>query len=340
MNTLLAAHDLTIGFTQPRQPAVVVTEAMEVSLRAGELVCLLGPNGAGKSTLMRTLAGMQPPLAGRVLLDGIDITAYAPQDLARQVSIVLTERIDSGNLTVYDLVALGRHPYTDWTGRLTAADHEAVRRAIQSVDAVALADRHVARLSDGERQKVLIARALAQEPRLMLLDEPTAFLDLPHRVEIMGMLRGLAHRANRAILLSTHDLDLALRSADLIWLLPKGGALQTGAPEDLVLNGALAAAFSTSGIEFDALSGSFRIHRQPAGVVGLVGDGLPAVWTGRALERAGYGIDAQAGHAIAVTVAADGDFPVWTVHHAGQAHTVHRIMDLIHHVKALAELRP
>jgi len=265
-----------------------VYEDVNVGLHRGELVCLLGPNGAGKSTLIRTLAGMQRPLSGSVSLGKQNIHRLDAKSLSRQISVVLTERINVGMLSAYALVALGRHPYTAWSGKLSPADEKVVQWALTAVSAQNLAHRYLGELSDGERQKVMIARALAQEPQLMLLDEPTAYLDLPRRVEIMSILRRLARDENRAILLSTHDLDLALRTADKIWLMPLGGSLQVGTPEDLVLNGTFAEAFHSSGIIFDAHAGSFKLQRDNERHVDLVGEGLPAIWVRRALERQGF----------------------------------------------------
>ena len=285
---ILETKNLTIGYTHKNKVTRVVAESIDVGLEGGELVCLLGPNGAGKSTLMRTIAGMQRPLTGQVLLNGKDVTILDAKTIAKQLSVVLTERIDVGMLSTYALVALGRTPYTSWSGKLTEEDERIVQAAITAVSATDLAHRQVSHLSDGERQKVMIARALAQEPQLMILDEPTAYLDLPRRVEIMRILRNLARSQNRAILLSTHDLDLALRSADKIWFMPQEGMMQIGTPEDLVLNGTFEETFLREGVQFDAQSGSFKIHRQFAGDIDLIGDGLPAVWVKRALEREGF----------------------------------------------------
>ncbi len=290
----LQTRDLSIGYAKQsaRRPARVIAAQLNLTLRAGELVCLIGPNGAGKSTLMRTLAGMQSPLRGEIALMGDDLAQLPTREVARRLSIVLTERVNPGLLTAYTLVALGRHPYTDWSGRLTQEDVASVRAAIAAVGAQDLADRQVGELSDGERQKIMIARALAQEPAVLLLDEPTAFLDLPRRVEIMQLLRRLTRDQQRAILLSTHDLDLALRTADRIWLLAGDGSLQAGAPEDLVLSGAFADAFRAEGVAFDPLTGAFRSSERAQKRVSLSGDGLPALWTRRALERAGFSIAA------------------------------------------------
>lgn len=287
-NSILTTHNLTIGYKTSRKTVRCVASDISVSLQAGELVCLLGPNGAGKSTLLRSLAGMQPPIAGEVRLLGENIYKLAPQELSKRLSLVLTEKVDVGVLSAYTLVSLGRYPYTDWWGNLTHEDEAIVTWAIKSVGAVHLAQRQVNELSDGERQKIMIARALAQSPIVMLLDEPTAFLDLPRRVEIMQLLRQLARETNQAILLSTHDLDLALRLADKVWLLTANGILHVGAPEDLVLSGAFADSFRSEGVEFDMFSGEFHLHISHKGDINLIGEGIAIVWTTRALKRVGF----------------------------------------------------
>jgi iron complex transport system ATP-binding protein len=227
-NSLLDLHDLSVAYHGPRRMRNVVSSGLNLSLRSGELVCLLGPNGAGKTTLLRTIAGMQPPLQGKVLLGQRNIHSLPKLELARTLSVVLTERITVGTLTAYEVVALGRSPYTRWSGTLRDEDHAIVEESIRAVEAAHLANRYVNELSDGERQKVMLARALAQQPRVMILDEITAFLDLPRRIEIMRILLDLAHQRDRAILVSTHDLELALATADRVWLLPKGAPLVAG----------------------------------------------------------------------------------------------------------------
>jgi len=287
-NSILKTHNLTIGYKTSQKTIRNVASNISTSLQTGELVCLLGPNGAGKSTLLRTLAGMQPPIAGEVKLLENDIYKLPPQELAKLLSLVLTEKIDVGMLSAYALVSMGRYPYTDWWGKLTPEDEDIINWAIKSVGAVNLAPRNVSELSDGERQKIMIARALAQSPMVMLLDEPTAFLDLPRRVEIMQLLRQLARDTNQAILLSTHDLDLALRLADKIWLLGTNGILHVGAPEDLILSGAFADTFKSEGVEFDIFSGEFHLHTPYKGEINLIGEGIAAIWTIRALKRVGF----------------------------------------------------
>ncbi|PJF44632.1 MAG: ABC transporter ATP-binding protein [Phototrophicales bacterium] len=287
MRTILTTQNLSIGYKRPRK---IVAEALNLELKSGELVCLLGPNGVGKSTLLRTIAAMQRPLAGYIFLGQHNIHDLSPRQRAQLISIVLTERVDNGLLTGYELVALGRYPYTDFSGRLSVQDKTIITWAIQAVGGTALAARPLNMLSDGERQKMMIARALAQDPSLMLLDEPTAFLDLPRRVELMRLLRHLAEDTQRAILVSTHDLELALQSAHRLWLMNTQGIIQEGAPEDLVLNGALQNTFAQNGLIFDAESGTFKLHQQDRGCVTLLGEGLPYLWTQRALAREGFQI--------------------------------------------------
>jgi iron complex transport system ATP-binding protein len=263
------------------------------------------------------MAGMQRPLSGVVRLGDDKLHALPPPALARRLAVVLTERVSAGLMSAYELVALGRHPFTDWTGRLSAADHAVVERAIRAVGAEALAPRLVAELSDGERQKVMIARALAQEPEVLILDEITAFLDLPRRVEIMRILKQLAHEEGRTILLSTHDLDLALHTADTLWVV-HGTTVVAGIPEELVLAGTFEAAFVSDGVSFDRERGAFRVVHHGRGSVIVAGEGTLATWTRRALERRGFEVVTvdPSGAAVHVDVRSSGDDPRWTVRSA------------------------
>ncbi|MCS6889182.1 ABC transporter ATP-binding protein [Chloroflexus sp.] len=310
-NVVLSAENLSIGYPARRRQCRVIAKDLQLHLRRGEVVCLLGPNGAGKSTLLRTLTGMQPPLAGRIWLDGQDLSAFNARELARRMSVVLTERVEVGPLTAYALVALGRHPYTDWTGRLRPHDEAIVRWALEAVHAAHLARRMVYELSDGERQRIMVARALAQEPLVMVLDEPTAFLDLPRRVEIMQLLRRLAREARQAIILSTHDLELALNMADVLWLLTADGTFYCGAPEDLVLKGVLETIFADTGMVFDRMRGQFRMHQTMRRRANLTGDGLAKIWTARALERAGWQVVELPPAEAHVTIIGDNHQPSW-----------------------------
>lgn len=286
----LHARALSIGYRRGRRAPLTLAAGVELTLAPGQLVCLVGPNGAGKSTLLRTLAGLQTPLAGRVTLAGADLHKMDARERARRLATVWTGPLDVGLMAARDLVALGRHPHTGWSGRLTEDDEAAIDAALAAVDASELSWQPVDRLSDGQRQKISIARALAQRPLLLLLDEPTAWLDLARRAEIMALLQRLARDQGCAVLLSSHDLELALRHADRLWLMSGDGRLKVGAPEDLALSGALSTAFRSAGLRYDALDGKFVSLQSPSRgpTVALHGVGAAASWTRRALERGGY----------------------------------------------------
>lgn len=229
-----------------------------LQLPGESLTAVLGINGIGKSTLLRTLAGLHKPLAGHVLCDGEDVLAMSAERRARSIAVVLTGRPHAGLLDVQTLVGLGRHPWTGRWARASAADRAAVDHALQLADAAYLRHRQVDTCSDGEMQKVLIARALAQDTPVLLLDEPTAFLDLPNRAGVVRMLRRIAHGQGKAVLFSTHDLQLALDLCDRLLLLRAGQAPWFGAPAEALAAGELARAFSSSGITFDPVEGTHR----------------------------------------------------------------------------------
>jgi iron complex transport system ATP-binding protein len=326
---LLRLESLRVGYDHGKRGRVTVAERIDQSIESAQFVCLVGPNGAGKSTLLRTICGMQRPLGGAVLLDGLDLHEQPAAELARRVSVVLTDHTGAGGLTARGLVALGRHPYTSWTGRLTPEDERVIGWALECTSATELGPRQVDELSDGERQRVLVARALAQEPDLMVLDEPTAFLDLPHRVELMSLLRGLARSTSRTFLLSTHDLDLALRTADLIWLLGPSGSLVSGAPEDLVLDGAFAEAFSNHSVRFDSETGAFRFGEVHGGLATVEGSGPALVWTVRALNREGYEVVPAGHHAETSIVVREGPPRTWQLTQRGETIEAASIADLV-----------
>lgn len=207
---IISLSYLTIGYSASHP---VITD-IDLALRSGQLSCLIGENGIGKSTLLKTLTGFLPKLGGNLLLDGRDIQSYSQRELAREVSIVLTQKPDVQNLTIEEIIGLGRSPYTGFFGRLRTEDRLVVEDAIAAMGIEKLKGRMIQTLSDGERQKVMIAKALAQETSVILLDEPTAFLDFPSKAETFQTLRRMAHERDKLILLSTHDLELAVRFAD------------------------------------------------------------------------------------------------------------------------------
>ncbi|WP_433498617.1 ATP-binding cassette domain-containing protein [Sphaerimonospora sp. CA-214678] len=265
-----------------------VLNGLNATAAPGELTTLIGPNGTGKSTLLRTMAGLQPALAGRVLIDGAAIESVPAAELARRLAVVLTERDLPALLTARELAGLGRHSHTGFTGRLSAADDEIVSRTLEAVHAGHLADRPVTELSDGERQRVLVARALAQQPSAILLDEPTAFLDVTSRVALLGLLRRLVRENDLAVVVSTHDLELALRVADRLWLLAPDGVLHAGTPEELTTRRVIGAAFDGDDLSFDPVSGVFVLQTGDGGRVRVTADDVHRPLLERALTREGW----------------------------------------------------
>ena len=261
--------NLSIGY-RTKNDTRTVANGINAAIRQGELTCLLGANGVGKSTLLRTLSAFQPALDGDVMLHDSplipeqsspnrSLSSFSDKQLSRMIGVVLTEKPDIRNMTVRELVALGRSPYTGFWGTLHDEDWQVVDEAIDAVRIGNLRERMVHTLSDGERQKVMIAKALAQQTPVIFLDEPTAFLDFPSKVEMMQLLRRLAKEAQKTIFLSTHDFELALQVADRLWLMEDNN-LSVGTPKELAENGALARYVERPGITFDAQTLTVRVN--------------------------------------------------------------------------------
>ncbi|MCR5534287.1 MAG: ABC transporter ATP-binding protein [Bacteroidaceae bacterium] len=249
----LQLNHLTTGYGNR-----IVTPDINATLVPGELTSLLGPNGVGKSTLLRTLSTFLPPLQGEIVLQGKSLNSLSASQLSRLVGVVLTERPDVQNMTVRDMVGMGRSPYTGFWGRLTMEDEQYVTEAMKLAGITVLEKRMFSTLSDGERQKVMIAKVLAQQTPVILLDEPTAFLDFPSKVETLRLLRRLAHEMQKIIFLSTHDVELALQLSDRLWIM-HAGEVVIGKPVELSENGELSRFIQTDGIRFDPSLMSYRI---------------------------------------------------------------------------------
>lgn len=242
---------------------VSLLRGMTAQLYRGELTCLIGVNGAGKSTLLRTLAGLQPAVGGEVQLMDRPLKDYSAAELARRVSVVLTDDIPEQNLTAWELVAMGRMPYTGYWGSLRQNDREAVAEALKMVGMTDFANRRIGSLSDGERQKLVIAKALAQDTDVILLDEPVAFLDFPSKVGVLRLMSRVAREMNKSVLLSIHDIELALQIAQRLWILA-GSEFIEGEPRQLAREGRLDFLFSGNGIEFDRERMGYRVRQTPS----------------------------------------------------------------------------
>lgn len=298
---IISTHNLSIGYGKGKNQHFV-QKNLNLELFSGEMVCLLGPNGCGKSTLMRSLAGIQKSLGGEVKIDGKLVSDYSQKELALKIALVLTDRVEVGNATVKDIVALGQHPYTRWLGGMSDAGKEEINDSIRLVNLEHKSSHLFSRLSDGEKQRVMIAKALAQDTPLIFLDEPTAHLDLPNRVEIMLLLHKLAHQTGKAIIISTHELDLALQAADRIWLMKMLDGVISGVPEDLVLNGIFNDVFKSKAYYFNATNGNFSMNYKLTKKISVHSyEKTKLYWTFRALARAGFSVENDAENHIEIT---------------------------------------
>lgn len=290
---VIETQDLTIGYKTK-----VIHSHLNLNLKEADLTSILGVNGSGKSTLIRTLCGFIPPLGGKIFIMGREITSYTKEELSSILSVVLTERVSDGGLTVYEIVAMGRYPYTGFFGKLSSRDKEVIERSMYDVGVGDMRDLYISELSDGERQKVMIAKSLAQESKIIILDEPTSFLDLRSRMETISLLRRLAVDKKMTFLLSLHDLELSLQYSDSLWIMSRGGGVDCGQTEKMVLSGAINKAVGDT-LLFDTETGIFKqLH---GGEKRVRYEGVDLLWVKNALTRIGYTIcDGECGLTVKV----------------------------------------
>lgn len=280
--------DLTIGYSLRGRKQKIVKQNISQQLYAGEVTCLLGRNGAGKSTLLRTLSRFQQPLSGEIILRGKNLSLYSEQECALNIGVILTDRTYAGGITVFELVALGRHPHTGFFGKLKKQDKDIIFESMEKAGIVYKSNSYIAELSDGERQKAMIAKVLAQECPVILLDEPTAFLDVNSRIETMALLRELARKENKSILISTHDMESAIRMGDRFWLMDKEIPFVSGIPEDLILSGAFEKLFNHGKIFFNRNTGILDTEIISGKPIFISGDAVVTYWVMNALKKKGF----------------------------------------------------
>lgn len=318
---ILQAKFLRIGYRSGDEEKILFKD-LDVTLNRGQFVSLMGPNGSGKSTLIRTLAHLQPALHGDIRVDGHTNTDPT------KIAIVLTDKPSALNMTVEELITYGRYPYLNWNLNLSLKDRNAIDEALDKIHLRDLKTKRLFELSDGQLQMTMIARALAQNTPILLLDEPTAHLDLNNRLEIMNLLKELSRTENKAILVSTHELDLALQTADLIWLAGKNQTLSEGFPEDLVLQGVFDDIFRFKGFDLKTGKVEHRLWRETP--IRVTGDGPAFLWTKNALERNGFEVRDDAG--TRVTLERKAGTLHWILHwqeNSLQANTLASLIKLI-----------
>lgn len=258
-NIILKTDQLSIGYTSKKKQNIIASN-INISIKKGQLIGLIGANGIGKSTLIRTLSNVQNPLKGDIFINNKTMNKYNGLELAKVMSLVLTENVASKNLSVFELVALGRQPYTNWVGSLSENDIEKVNQAIEYANISSLIDSNCFELSDGQLQKVMLARALAQDTDLIILDEPTTHLDMYHKAYILKLLQKLTQETGKTILFSSHEIDLAIQLCDTVIVMTKDGVI-SDKPSNLIANGVLNSLFPKDLISFDEKSGSFKVKK-------------------------------------------------------------------------------
>lgn len=283
---ILRTDKLAVGYGKK-----TVVGGIDIALLKGQFVCLLGPNGSGKSTILKTIVRMLAPLGGEVYISDRAVSKMSNQDMAKTTAVVLTDPVSAGLLTAYDVVMLGRYPHTGFTGRPTERDSEKVMVAMQMVNADAIARRYFGELSDGEKQKVLLARALAQEPQLIVLDEPTSHLDARHRIEVMLILRQLARDGGVTVIASLHDIDLAMKACDVAILVKDERILACGTPEDVLTESLVTQLYGLEHATFDTRLGGVELRGKEGGhPVFVVAGGGSGAAVYRALVKHGFSI--------------------------------------------------
>ena len=318
--SLLEVKNLSIGYPSKDQNKVIQSE-ISVSLESGQIVSLMGQNGVGKTTFIKTISGLLNPIKGEILFDGRPLEQLSAADMSKKLSVVLTEKPYAQNLSVLELIAIGRHPYSSWMSMLSAHDKEVIDWAITETHINYLANKKLFELSDGQLQKVMIARALAQETNIILLDEPAAHLDLYNKIEVMMLLRQIA-QSGKAILISTHDMQVSTQLSDRLWLFNFNEAVKQGTPEDLIMDGTLEKTLYLNGYGYDMVHGTVDMIKTGR-TVSINGSGDRLFWTQQALRRNGYTVQEKSEVAVIISDSA------WEVNVGEQTFHVESIENLL-----------
>ena len=324
---LMHTQSLTIGYTEGRTNKVL-QENINLSLSSGEIISLMGQNGVGKTTFIKTLSGLHKGISGSVYHQDRLIDEISKSFLAKQISVVLTEKPFAAHLSVIELIALGRHPYSNWLGRLSTSDKQAIDLAMSQTNIDYLARKKLYQLSDGQFQKVMIARALAQETDLIILDEPTAHLDLSNKIEIMLLLKSIAG-SGKGVLIATHDLQVSLQLSDRLWLFNFNQPVLDGCPEDLILQGAIDQTLFPVNNNIDLTTGTVKRLDERKGNVLLQGDPTMVHWTAQALQRNGYAVNKDTNSLISINCIDC----IWKLESKDTSTSFDSIKDLLMHLK-------
>lgn len=332
---IISISDLYVGYRKGRQH-ISLLEGINLNIHKGELTAILGRNGTGKSTLLRTICGLQEPISGNIFIQGMPISDLSLTEKARRVSFVSTEPVHVSHMRIIDLVALGRSPYTGFMGKLTVNDQKIVSDAILATGLSEKQDGFIDELSDGERQRAMIARALSQDTDIIYLDEPTAFLDVINRYDIFRLLHTLTRQKEKAVVFSTHDLQIALSESDRILLLENKRLVQ-GAPEDLLLSDEIKILFDKEHLEFNRENGSLSLKRELMNEIGVEGQDSPErTFTVKALERLGYRVTDNKNVLLTVIIRKTKERTTWVLQKKSGTREFYSIYDLSLHLRSFS----
>ena len=296
---MVELNNLSVGYLSKNEKNFIL-KGINAKLEKGKLTCFLGRNGAGKSTLLKTILGVLEPLSGSIQISGKVLHEITANERSKKISAVLTDVIRTEHISVEEFVSLGRIPHTNWRGSLEYIDKKHIENAIAICEIEEIRSKIISELSDGQLQKVNIARAICQDTDLILLDEPTAHLDVSNKFKVFEILRKLAIDYKKAIFIITHDLELAFQNADMLWVIDKDGNMQSDVTEDLLLDKKIIDSFLTSNFEFDYVSGKFLYKRESRISFQLIGDDESTYWTKQALYKNGYGVDEKSNYTLVI----------------------------------------
>jgi iron complex transport system ATP-binding protein len=329
---IITISDLYVGYRKGRE-FISLLEGIHVNVHKGELIAVLGRNGTGKSTLLRTLGGLQEPISGKIIIQGTPIGDLSLTERAKKVSFVSTEPVHVSHMRIIDLVALGRAPYTDWLGKMTVRDNNIISDAISATGLSEKQDAFIDELSDGERQRAMIARALSQDTDIIYMDEPTAFLDVINRYDIFHLLHTLTRQKDKTIIFSTHDLQIALSESDRILLIENKCLIQ-GAPEDLLLSDEIMILLDREHLEFNRENASISLKKELTSEIGIEGANSPElIFTMKALERLGFRVSNNKNMLPAVIIRQTKEKTTWVLQKKSGTSEFYSIYDLSLHLR-------
>jgi len=325
---IIKLEKLSIGYNSS------IFNNINLSVSRGEIVSLIGKNGIGKSTLLRTLVGLQKKLSGKIAINGNEIEQINNKERAKLLSFVSTGVSKQINIKVRELVALGRFPHTNMFGSFSSEDEKIIDNVLRLTDISNLADKSIYHISEGEMQRAMIARALAQDTELVILDEPTAFLDLPNRYEILYLLKKLAREENKTIIFSSHDLHISLQLTDKVWLM-KENVIIPGAPEDLIINDEFDDLFVNENLKFVKTNGQFYYNIKPNYTIGLKGNGIVFDYTKTALNRIGFDVLCNKDYSPFVTIICSDSKNEWILEKENNKFVFKSIYELLKDIKQI-----